>query len=169
MKNLFITALLVLSCQTANAQTPNKDWNLFTVPDEKGVTVGYIYQSYAIGTVYSTPVRKNPTALRLICSTKGGSAPIVAVYWDDSSGPGETLNINISIDGKSVGTDWRWRQEGNIVYRSLADSTDMIQKMRVGRIISFVWTDSRGNKKQSAYSINDFNRYLSDFNTSCRL
>lgn len=169
MKNLFIAALLVLSCQTANAQNPNKDWNLVSVPDEKGATVGYIYQSYAIGTVYSTPAKKNPTALRLICSTKGGSAPIVAVYWDDSSGMGETLNINVLIDGKPIGNDWRWRHEGNIIHRPLLDSTDMILKMRAGRIISFAWTDSRGAKRQTMYSINDFNRYLSDFNASCRL
>jgi hypothetical protein len=170
MKTL-LSALLLVASFAVSAQTPTPLWNLISIPDKTGNTVGYIYQTYAAGTVYeSTPV-KYVTALRLICSVKGKDEPIIALYWDGQDGTRLTdLGIDVKVDKKLIPAiqDYKWTQEGSLTYRKLSESTELITAMQNGHTISFSWFGADANRRYTILPLVAFNVYLNDFYASCK-
>jgi hypothetical protein len=170
MKTLFLALFLATFSFASYAQTPSIWWFLRPVPNE-GPTVGYIYDTRAVGYVYESNPVKNVTALRLICSTVGKDRPIIAVVWDTQNEPKLTdLAVEIKIDRKIVPgvQDYKWVQEGKWIYHNLSESTELIDAMKDGRTISFSWVGRDTNKRYTVFSILGFNTLLNDFYTSCQ-
>jgi hypothetical protein len=165
MKKLLIAlSVSLVSCAT-QAQQPS--WSVVNVSDSDNVNVGYIYQSYAQGTQYSTPPEKHPTALRLICSTADNSPAILGIYWDKASESNANLQLKISVDRQLFQQDWYWMQDGSLIYRSLSQSDKLIEKMKSGRLLTVEWNDTNMVRHVTIFGIADFKTHLSEFTSAC--
>lgn len=166
MKTLFAVALTLFT-SAALAQQPT--WKLVSVSDDNKQNVGYIYQNYASGTKYNKTIEKQPTALRLICSTVDNSPPILAIYWNHENDSSNSQQLKITIDRQPFIQDWYWMQDRALVYRSLLQSNSLIDKMKTAHIISLDWKDSAGVRHLTIFSLNGFAEHLGDFLASCNL
>lgn len=166
MKKLLAVALALLS-SVASADQPS--WTLVNVTDETKQNVGYIYQMYATGTKYTTPVEKQPTALRLICSTADNSPPILAIYWNRDDGSNNNQQLKITVDRQPFVQDWSWIQEGTLTYRSLQQSNSLVDKMKSAHILSAEWNDNAGVRHLTMFNLNGFAVHYGDFLAACKL
>jgi len=166
MKKLLAVALALFSSATL-AQQPA--WTLVNVSDDNKQNVGYIYQSYAVGTKYNTPIEKQPTALRLICSTVDNSPPILAIYWNHEDGSNNNQQLKIAVDRQPFVQDWSWIQDGTLIYRSLTQSNSLVDKMKSAHILSAEWNDSAGVRHLTTFSLNGFATKMADFSAACKL
>lgn len=168
---IIATLLLFLASFAVSAQTSNATWNLLSIPDKTGIIVGYIYQSYAIGTIYdSTPI-KNITALRLICPTKGKSNPLIAIFWNEDEGSMLDHPVEIRLDRQIFleSQQYRWSQEKTLTYRPLSESGELINAMRNKHTISFSWIGQDELKRTTAFDLSTFNSSLDGFYNNCHI
>lgn len=167
IKKLLVSFIFTFSPYLAQAQTGN-EWNLFPVYINDQ-SVGYIYQTYSVGTVYKTPKEKNVTALRFICTLKGSSPPLIAIFWSGSKNENLNLPIEISINESAVILkNQDWVQDGLVVFRTVDESRELIELMKTGRSISFTWKNKDGIKKHTIFALDNFTSLLSDFGTICK-
>lgn len=167
MKKLLVSIIFTLLPYLAQAQSGN-EWNLFPV-NVNNQPVGYIYQTYSVGTVYKISKEKNVTALRFICTLKGSSLPLIGIFWNGSKNENSNLPIEISINESIVILkNQDWVQDGFLVFRTVDESRELIELMKTGRSISFTWKNKDGIKKHTIFSLDNFTSLLSDFNTICK-
>ena len=167
-----IILLLVAFNSCAQSLPAAMTWRLDTANTESGRPLGYIYQIYAIGTVYRTPIKKDITALRLICSAKGDVDPIIAIYWDEETEGTQhpiDFHVDIKIDGYNFNQTLLWNEESKLTWRSLTQSRELIDAMKIGHIVSFNWIDSDKKRRYTIFSLTDFGTHINDFNTVCKL
>ncbi len=124
---------------------------------------------YATGTKYSTTVEKQPTALRLICSTADNSPPILAIYWNHEDGSNNNQQLKITVDRQPFIQDWSWIQDGTLIYRSLQQSNSLVDKMKSANILSAEWNDAAGARHLTIFSLNGFAKHMADFSAACKL
>lgn len=169
MKKLLFGTILLLMAIASHADQPSPLWNLFGIPDAGGKTVGYIYEIYAIGTLYNIQPEKNLSAIRLICPSNGISPPVIALFWEGAKGLGNNQHLDIMIDRHIIQQEWYWTQEETLTYRPLLDSKELIDAMKLGHTISFNWFDNNAKRRRVIFSLISFNLYLNDFNAVCKL
>src|SRR5271165_6328533 len=111
-------------------------WDLVGVKNEKGDVVGYIYHSYAIGTLDhlkdNVKSEKNIVGLRLVCSRVGKSEPLLVFYWNGGDETKHESAVIISVDRtfNPEVTSYIWTHEHSIIYRSLSESGALIDQMK---------------------------------------
>ncbi len=167
-KLIGILALIAATNVAAQAST----WNISEIKGKDNSVVGYIYHSSAVGTQIRDKTEKVVSGLRLVCSTKslpaiGSPESIVAVYWNGMFG-NTNQKIDVKVDGRSINLATHWDQDNQIVFRKISESAEMIQAMKAGRSITFSWTGTDSVKRNTTFSLRDFNQKFSEFNNSCK-
>jgi len=161
----FIAALFVTAASfTAYAQ--NSGWNISDVINKDKMSVGYIYHTYAVGTKMGAKPEKVAAGLRLVCSVKGKSDPILAVFWNGMLPTSYSQTVEISIDGQPVSKD-TWTHDGSLLYMTEPVAHVLIDNMKTGRILNATWTDNSIQYKV-AFDISTFKSKLGEFNQSCK-
>jgi hypothetical protein len=174
MKKLIPALLLSLIPFVSYAQVPNPGWELDTVMDGFGHPTGYIYETSAVGHQCSEECKKldfEITELRLICSVKGKSDPIIAIFWNRQQVSSRKQSVEVKIDMKVVPNtqSYEWTQEGPLTYRSYTDSTELLNLMKTGHMISFGWVEDSTEKKYTVFTLRDFSSNLDNFISFCNL
>ena len=163
-------ALLPMLC-FANTDTTiepyiKKSWEFTAVADANKKVIGYVYTSSAYGYIDSQRTLSN---MRLICSTKENTdlsvGPVVAIAFKSTMAFANT-DVSVKVDGKKVNLLNSWVREGNIIYRKLSESKELISAMQKGKIVSFEF-DKDGKNWTTAFSINDFADKLKEFEVGC--
>lgn len=168
MKRLATLFSLLAFTTLAAAQ---QQWNITDVRKKTGELVGHIYHTSSVGTQVGAKTEKFVTGIRLVCTTKrylamGNPDPIIAIYWNTMAGE-NTETVFIEIDGKSVSDPLNWYQDGQILFRNLSDSHNLIQAMKSGKTMKVYWTSSDAVRRSSVFDIRTFNAKIAEFNTSC--
>ena len=165
MKNLFVG--LIATFVVVGAMAENTNWEISKVTDRNNATVGYIYHTGAIGTQINARPEKVATSLRLVCSTlQKNSEPLVVIFWNTLNG-----NIPQTVEmhtDKRVTETLQWDQEGQVLMRSAAESKKLIQAMKTGNNISFLWTGTDSIRRNTNFNLRDFKTHLNEFNTLCK-
>jgi hypothetical protein len=169
VRKLFAGLLSVLAMTAGAAETST--WNLVEVQTKDKTVVGYIYHTAAVGTqLNNKKIEKVGAGLRLICSSKGNGESIITVYWDGMHG-NTTQNVEVTVDKKqiAIGAPVRMNQDGPIIYRSLSESRFILQAMKTGQNIQFVWTGTDSINRTVIFNIQEFNSNYAAFASACRL
>ena len=171
MKKTFAFISSILLATTSYSQMSLPQWHLDAVTNNSGIAVGYIYHTAAIGTECCEHPKKTITELRLICSTKNKSNPIISVFWNGQDSAFDMQSVEVTVDKKPIPEveTYSWIQEGPLTYRSLIDSRILIASMKNGHSISFAWTSDNDIRKYTIFNLSSFNQYLNDFTTACRI
>ncbi len=159
---IILTTLLIFLSTTCFAVQPN--WRMSPVQG-KDQLAGYIYHTSAVGR-QSDVTKKIFTSLRLICSLKGG-APIVALYWNSGLYTNEDVIVSITAEGKEVGQPATWTNDNGLLYRNIADSSELMEALGTGKIIKFQWVTNDTTQYMTAFSVSGID--LADFNTKCKI
>jgi len=165
-----VSALLVLSCGLASAQSYN-GWKLVEITDpDSNSKVGYIYHTYAVGKkVTGDKVEKAITGLRLVCTVVGKDDPVIAVFWEGVN-PESSIRPNIQIDGKLLqGNEGNWSQDGNLVYRTITSSTNLMKALHLGKTITVAWTGSDGKRYITSFDLTKYKDELASFYSQCKM
>ena len=164
MKNLFVGLVAALAMSAAMAE--NTGWKIQRVPERtNSPAVGYMYETYAIGTQNGPGAKKNVTALRLICSVSINK-PLIAIYWNTMVGD-KPQSVEIRANRKTISPRILWEQDGPLLMRSVAESTELIQLLKTSKDINFMWVDTNAVRRTTIFDLKDFNSHLSEFNTYC--
>jgi hypothetical protein len=165
----FIGLVLALASSLALAQSA--EWKLSEIRDKGNTPVGYIYHSYAVGTEHGNGKvnNKSATGLRLICSTKGSAAPIIAIYWDTPLLSESTQSVMWMSDFVAIQAADNWKQEGKILYSSFSANPTLIAALKTRKTISASWADKYGVQRIAIYNLDGFNAHLNEFNSACKL
>ena len=170
MKNLL--ALLFSTCLSIAAYAENIGWEIKPEPGEDGTIVGYIYHSGAVGTQVGIKTEKVVTSLRFVCSTKTSAQrdndPLVVLFWDSMTGVTSQYIVS-KASAKPLDHMFRWEQDGPILIRSVNESKDLIQEMRLSKSISFSWHSKDGTLRTTIFDLRTFNSHLAEFNALCKI
>jgi len=160
MKKL-VTCLLASVSIGAVAQTPK--WNITEVTS----VVGYIYNTYAVGTQIGAKTEKVTAGLRLACSVKSPEEPALILFWNGQMIASPTQTVMVSIDGKPLSTN-TWFQEDHILHRSATKAKNIIDAMKIAHTVEFAWTGNDTVRYKVIFDVLGFNTKLDEFNASCK-
>jgi len=172
MKQLLATIALALSSFACFSQEiPQSQWSLVEVTQpvaNHSSTVGYIYHTASAGYEYIGRANfTHHTELRFICSAKGKPNPIIAIFWEGQNSQINLLKgITIKVDRKEVvqNNDYEWVQEGPLTYRKYEESTDLMNALKTGHMVSFEWP-----AYHTIFSLTGFQQNFDDFLAKCKL
>lgn len=168
MKRFIISAFSALTCMAANSQS-HISWNLVPVPDRDNIVVGFIYHTEALGTEKNHGIKKVPTSLRLICSTKLEDVkmdPIIAVLWSNLESSTNIRAIGTTIKGNVLSID-TWTQDGDLLYRSAISSDQLMDSMKHSKSVRFSWISQDSTKYDVVFDLKEFKNGLDNFNRVC--
>lgn len=160
MKKLFVIAALAVAT-SAFAQA---SWTLRDTPDGQGT----VYRTEVYGTsTRDKNTRRSRVALTLACSP--ALRPILMIQWEGLQGYGNRT-INYSIDGRSTpgGASFVMRQEGDILYRDLESSRELLQSMKSGSTLTVDWVGLDQTRYLTVFNLSTFRSNLSEFNKKCK-
>lgn len=164
MNKLIAATFLALFSIASHAQSSS--WSMTEVPSANKSTAGYIYHTYARGTVTQNGTKSYAAAgLRFVCSAKGKGDPIVAVFWNGLSTPVAEQKLEIIVD-KIALLRPTWMHDGSIIFSTVATHPDLLSAMKRGRTVRITWDGPEASKYTVIFDLKDFN--LTEFNSSCK-
>lgn len=166
MKHFLSLIIILLTHTASNAQSNN--WKLVNVRNNDNVVVGHIYHTEAIGHQVGAFPEKAPTGLRLVCSSYGNDEPLLILYWAGMYG-NIPEKVSIQVDNRQIGVGqtYLWKHDGTALYRTVAESGEILRAMKVGRSIKLSWTGSNRIQRTTMFDLGTFNQNIRDFNTAC--
>lgn len=165
IKKILFTFIIALSTFKVYAESP---WKLIEIKSQDdSYTAGWIYQTYAKGTLYSKPPSKGITALRFICSTKNdNNLPIMAIFWDETNNNRKNIFVEMSLDNKILPFQSNsWTEWGSITYLPITEIPVMISDLEKSKTIGFKWIDSDGLERRTIFSMAGFT--FNEFTNKC--
>ena len=173
MKNLL--AILFSLCVSVSAFAEDTNWQITEVPNKDNVIVGYIYHSGAVGTQVDTNKKsqKVVTSLRLVCSLKASTQrdndSLFVLYWDTMEGVSGQYIVSKTSGEPTDHNMFRWEQDGPLLIRSMNESRDIIQKMKLSKNMSFMWHSKDGTLRTTMFDLRTFGSHLTEFGTLCKI
>jgi len=149
-------------------------WELKEVTNKSHQTIGYVYYTEAVGTIFSGKAEKYAVSFRLVCSLKTTTPdPLILLNWE----PGKINNIgyhkvNILFDNipmMVVDTNDVWVQDNNVVYRHLLESRLLINQLANSKTIKFTWMNKSSIKHSVMFDTSTFSMKFLNFIDFCKL
>lgn len=169
MKNLLVTLAAVFAMSSVMAE--DTSWKITEVPGKDKAIVGYIYHVGAVGTQVGAKTEKVVTSLRFVCSTKISTQrdndPLIVLYWNTMTGV-STQHVLSRTSADPLDRIFQWEQDGPLLIRSVNESKDIIQKMRLSKNISFTWLGNDAVRRTTIFDLRTFDSHLGEFNALCK-
>lgn len=142
------------------------DWALNEIKSASE-TVGYVYNTYAVGTQVGAKTEKIVTDFRFVCSIKGSANPIIAIRWVGRLAPNQGQYITVSIDNIYSSTDFWGQNDKNTFFREVLVSQAIVDAIKKGKQLKISWISTDAVKYNAIYNITNVNQKLNMFNAAC--
>jgi hypothetical protein len=159
---LFLTGILLFS------ELSHASWKISEIKSNENdkQIFGYIYHYRSRGYENNSAKKIYTSGIRFICSNQPDDEPVIAIYWEGLTG-NSVQYPTLVLDTKVQTYKDFWIQDGPVIYRTISQSKDLIERLHKTGLAKIFWTEGSVERK-TVVDFSEFSKGYRSFEKVCK-